>query len=149
MVQEAFDYITTGAASAGVVLAARLSEDASPRVLLLQAGSKNRLFRIHLQTVLRQKHGTPVVHVLPGVGKTGRAICKSARLSTCTSAPTPTICTVRSVVCDWGPPHCLAGLKPVCGILQDFGRNNGTSLFNPPGVCHMGLNAAQGAVSAR
>ena len=59
-VKKSFDYVIVGAGSAGCVLANRLSEDASKRVLLVEAGGDDRfmgrwrspLFSIHMPAAL-------------------------------------------------------------------------------------------------
>ena len=45
---ETFDYVIVGGGTAGCILAARLSEDATRRVLLLEAGGRDRSIWVHI-----------------------------------------------------------------------------------------------------
>ena len=57
-----YDYVIVGAGSAGCVLAARLSEDPACRVLLLEAGGRDRSFNIHMPAGSKAFHSGPNPH---------------------------------------------------------------------------------------
>ena len=61
-VADTYDFIVTGAGSAGCVLAARLSESGRHRVLLLEAGGKDSNPWIHIPLGYAKTFGNPRVN---------------------------------------------------------------------------------------
>ena len=59
---DTFDYIVTGAGSAGAVVAARLSESGRHRVLLLEAGGKDSNLWIHIPLGFARTYTNPAVN---------------------------------------------------------------------------------------
>lgn len=78
MRMKSYDVIVIGAGSAGAVVAARLAEDPSRRVCLIEAGGKgdNLLFRMPIMAgmLFRQKYANWFYHTEPDPGLDGRSL---------------------------------------------------------------------------
>ena len=55
-----YDVVVVGAGSAGCVLAARLSEDPSTSVLLLEAGPRDRKLNVRVPAAFSKLFGSPL-----------------------------------------------------------------------------------------
>ena len=73
-----FDYIIVGAGTAGCLLANRLSADASKRVLLIEAGSKDDYHWVHIPVGYLYCIGNPrtdwLYNTAPDIGLNGRSL---------------------------------------------------------------------------
>ena len=74
---DSYAYIVAGAGSAGAVVASRLSEDASVRVLLIEAGGSHRHLNVQMPAVFPKQFktaafGPPVERRLDSQGRSGQ-----------------------------------------------------------------------------
>lgn len=89
---DSYDYVIVGAGSAGCVLAARLSEDASVSVALIEAGGPDTAEEIHVPVSWSELFKGPYDWDLdsePEPGLNGRRLsCREGRLLAVAARPT-------------------------------------------------------------